>query len=285
MRIINGRLLPLATSLLLLASCMQGNEQPLAPIANVLGYTSGFAPAPHEGFPDRASDKTAGDAQIPVLCYHQVRDWKSTDSKFQRTFIVPVATFKEQIKILHDSGYHTITPDQLTDHLTKGKPLPSRPIMLTFDDADGSQYDNALPELDKAGFKGVFFIMTVVLGHKNYLSREQVKYLYTHGHTIACHTWNHKNVTKYTDADWPVQIEKPRAELEKITGSPVKYFAYPYGIWNAKAEEQVKKYGFTAAFQLSGKMDKKEKMFSIRRIIVDSHWNGKELLAGVKRYF
>src|SRR5579862_8072545 len=27
--------------------------------------------------------------QVPILCYHQIRDWKPTDSKISRDYIVP----------------------------------------------------------------------------------------------------------------------------------------------------------------------------------------------------
>ena len=63
------------------------------------------------------------------------------------------------MKLLADSGYHTILPDQLYDYLTKGTALPPKPIMLTFDDTDGDQYNIARPELLKYGFKGVYFII------------------------------------------------------------------------------------------------------------------------------
>src|SRR3954470_17015623 len=67
--------------------------------------------------------------QVPILCYHQIRDWKTTDSKNAKDYIIPIATFKQHIKMLRDSGYHTILPDQLYDYLTKGTALPSKPIM------------------------------------------------------------------------------------------------------------------------------------------------------------
>ena len=39
-----------------------------------------------------------GKKQIPVLCYHQIRDWKTTDSKVSRTYIVPPAAFAMQMQ-------------------------------------------------------------------------------------------------------------------------------------------------------------------------------------------
>ena len=75
-----------------------------------------------------------GRKEVPILCYHQVRDWKPTDSKVSKDYIMPPADLKAELKMLHDSGYHTILPDQLYAYLTKGTALPSRPVMLTFDD-------------------------------------------------------------------------------------------------------------------------------------------------------
>src|SRR6185295_768922 len=40
--------------------------------------------------------------EVPILCYHQLRDWKASDSKTARDYIVPVATFREQMKALAD---------------------------------------------------------------------------------------------------------------------------------------------------------------------------------------
>ena len=98
--------------------------------------------------------------QVPVLCYHQIRDWRATDSKQAKDYIVPVSTFQQQIKMLADSGYHTVSADQLYAYLTTGEALPSKPIMLTFDDTDLPQFTIAKPAMEKYGFKGMFFIMT-----------------------------------------------------------------------------------------------------------------------------
>src|SRR5438046_5522480 len=54
-----------------------------------------------------------GRRQIPILCYHQIRNWRPADSKQAKDYIVPEAVFSEQIKMLADSGYHTISADQL----------------------------------------------------------------------------------------------------------------------------------------------------------------------------
>jgi peptidoglycan/xylan/chitin deacetylase (PgdA/CDA1 family) len=172
--------------------------------------------------------------QIPVICWHQIRDWRPTDSKTSRDYIMPIAAFKMHIKMLADSGYHTILPDQLYNYLTKGTPLPSKPILLTFDDTDLDQFTIARPELKKYGFKGLFFVMTVPLGKPHYMSRAQVKTLSDEGNVIGSHTWDHHNFKKYQGKDREIQLDKPTKTLEKITGKKMTYFAYPYGLWTQK---------------------------------------------------
>jgi peptidoglycan/xylan/chitin deacetylase (PgdA/CDA1 family) len=90
---------------------------------------------------------------------------------------VPVNNFREQIKLLADNGYHTISPDQLYSYLLKGTALPSKPIMISFDDTREEQYSIADKELSKYGFKGVYFIMTVSAQQAGYMTREEVKQL------------------------------------------------------------------------------------------------------------
>jgi peptidoglycan/xylan/chitin deacetylase (PgdA/CDA1 family) len=223
--------------------------------------------------------------EVPILCYHQIREWRETDSKTAQNYIVPVQAFRDQLKMLADSGYHTILPDQLYAYLTTGAALPSKPVMLTFDDTDLEQFTVARPEMDKYGFKGVFFIMTVSLGRPRYMSKEQVKELSDAGHSIGSHTWDHHNVKQYQGQDWITQIEKPSKQLEAITGKPISYFAYPFGLWNPQAIPQLKQRGMVAAFQLSGKRDVNDPLHTIRRIIVPGAWKPATLSSWIKKSF
>jgi peptidoglycan/xylan/chitin deacetylase (PgdA/CDA1 family) len=223
--------------------------------------------------------------QVPILCYHQIRNWISTDGKMGKDYIVPIAEFKSQMKMLADSGYQTILPDQLYNYLVYGTKLPKKPIMLTFDDTKLDQYTNALPELKKYGFKGVFFIMTVSLGKPNYMSKAQVKELSDAGHVIGSHTYDHQNVKKYQGEDWVTQIEKPTKTLKEITGKDVKYFAYPFGLWNKEAIPELKKRGFTSAFILAEKRDENDPLYTIRRIIASGYWNTRTLHNSIIKSF
>lgn len=227
-----------------------------------------------------------GRKEVPILCYHQIRDWKPTDSKASKDYIMPPADLRAQLKMLADSGYHTITPDQLYAYLTKGESLPSKPIMLTFDDTDEDQWTVAWPEMKKYGFRGVFFVMTVSLNRlPHYMTKQQVKELSDAGNVIGSHTWDHHSVKQYKGKDWVIQIDKPTKELEAITGKPIRYFAYPFGLWNRQALPELRKRGFIAAFQLADKMDPTDPLMTIRRIIVGGGWSLRTFIAAIHRDF
>ncbi|RNI29824.1 polysaccharide deacetylase family protein [Rufibacter immobilis] len=223
--------------------------------------------------------------QVPILCYHQIREWTPRDGKVGKDYIVKPQEFRAQMKMLADSGYHTILPHQLQDYLTKGTPLPPNPIMLTFDDTKLDQYTVAKPELDKYGFKGVFFIMTVSIGRPNYMTKAQIKELSDKGHVIGSHTYDHHNVKKYEAKDWVTQIEKPTKQLEAITGKPVEYFAYPFGLWRPEAIPELQKRGFKAAYILATKRDPQDPLFTIRRIIASGYWSTKGLYNSIQNSF
>lgn len=227
--------------------------------------------------------------QVPILCYHQVRNWKPTDGKVGKDYIVEIQNFKDQMKMLADSGYHTILPDQLYAYLNTGAALPSKPIMLTFDDTDLDQFTIVRPTLDKLGYKAVYFIMTVSIGKKgkfvDYMSKEQIKQLADEGNVIGSHTYDHKNFKKYAGKDWEEQLDKPTKKLEEITGKKMTEFAYPFGLWNAEGIPELKKRGFRMAYQLSTKRDEKDPLFTIRRIIASGYWSPKTLSNSIKNSF
>lgn len=227
--------------------------------------------------------------QVPILCYHQVRNWKPTDGKVGKDYIVEIQNFKDQMKMLADSGYHTILPDQLYAYLNTGAPLPSKPIMLTFDDTDLDQFTIVNPTLKKLGYKAVYFIMTVSIGKKgkfvDYMSADQIKTLSDEGNVIGSHTYDHKNFKKYAGKDWEEQLDKPTKRLEEITGKKITEFAYPFGLWNAEGIPELKKRGFRMAFQLATKRDEKDPLFTIRRIIASGYWSPKTLSNSIKNSF
>jgi peptidoglycan/xylan/chitin deacetylase (PgdA/CDA1 family) len=224
-------------------------------------------------------------SHVPVLCFHQIRDWTEGDSGSARTIITPPQRFDAQMGALADAGYRTITPEQLLAYLQDGTPLPPRPVLLSFDDASEGQYTHALPVLLRHGFTATYFVMTVVLDKSGWLSRDQVRDLSRQGMTIGAHTWDHHPVTHYDEADWRIQLVEPARELGYVLDRPVRLFAYPYGVWNQAALPHVAAAGYEAAFQLSDSQDASQPLFTIRRVMARSDWDGSALLHQIATNF
>lgn len=200
--------------------------------------------------------------EVPVLCYHRITEGHEGD------YTVSPATFSAHMKILADSGYHSILPTQLYDYLVYNKTLPEKPFMITFDDSRVEHSEIAAPVMEKNGFRGTFFIMTITYNKKNYMTKDQIALLAKAGHTIGMHSWDHTMVTKYKDStDWKKEVVDPKKKLEEIVGKPVEYWAYPNGVFNHNSAEELSKY-FKISFILSTKRDSILPLQTVRRIIV-----------------
>lgn len=223
--------------------------------------------------------------QVPVLCYHHIKNISPGQSESSKTYYVTPAQFAEQMKALHDSGYQTILPDQLYNYLAYGDPLPPKPIMLTFDDTDEEQFSVGWQEMKKYNFKGVFFIMTISIGKPRYMTKAQIKELADNGNAVESHTWDHKNVKKYDTADFRKQLINPRKTIEEITGKPATYFAYPFGVWDQNAISLLKKADFKLAFILSTKRDAANPLYTVRRMLVPTQWSTNGVMKAIKTTF
>lgn len=216
--------------------------------------------------------------QVPVLCYHRIENGRNDE------YTVSPSGFDAQMKILKDSGYHAINPDELYQYLLYNGQLPEKPVLITFDDSRVEHATIAAPVMEKYGFKGTFFIMTITYNKKNYMTKEQIAQLAKNGHTVGLHTWDHHMVTKYHDSDWVKQIIKPQKQLAEITGKPVEYFAYPFGINDHKAAVELEKY-FKLSFILSTKRDSTMPLQMVRRMIVPYGWSPQGMLKAMQSTF
>jgi peptidoglycan/xylan/chitin deacetylase (PgdA/CDA1 family) len=225
-------------------------------------------------------------ATVPVLCYHQLRDWRSGDSAYDRaTLICPPRHFRAHLDALDEAGWTTISPDQYLAHLTRGAALPRKPVMLSFDDASAGHAKEAMPQLATRDMTGVFFVMTVVLGKPDWMSTRDIKRLADAGMTIGSHTWDHHTVSDLSGRDWQIQLEQSRATLQRASGQRVEHFAYPYGTVSTRAFPHLRHAGYKTAFQLEGhKLDHHAPLYTLRRSIVVSTWNGASLLRHLAKH-
>lgn len=143
---------------------------------------------------------------------------------------VPAANFDQQMKYLYDHGFNAITLDEFYEFRINNKPLPPKPVIITFDDGYRDNYTNAYPILKKYGFKGTIFIITGSVGLKNYLTWDMIREMYNSGLVeIGAHTVNHYTLSEIPLADAQSEIIMSRSIIEKEIGYKTTFFSYPLG--------------------------------------------------------
>ena len=110
-------------------------------------------------------------------------------------------------------------------------------VALTFDDGPSSKYTKQLLDgLKTRGVPVTFFI----LGENAQYNRSLVKRAYEEGHEIACHTWDHPNLTNCSESKIKKQMEDTFEELDRACGDEADYLVRPpYGSTNKKVRAAI----------------------------------------------
>jgi peptidoglycan/xylan/chitin deacetylase (PgdA/CDA1 family) len=177
---------------------------------------------------------------IPVLEYHDVGFGIGT-------YQVTLAAFIQQLDWLQENGYTTVTLQQVYEYMFEGGDLPPRPVVLTFDDGRASQW-NAVRELNARGMTGVFF----VVGGGNALTDAQLRQMVAWGHEIEAHSMTHPQLSLQSDRTLAYEVAGAKQALEARLGVPIRYFAYPYGDYNARVIDAVIAAGYDGALAAWG---------------------------------
>ena len=93
---------------------------------------------------------------VPVIMYHSVGRPDKNWSKFFLT--CPFTVFEKRMDLLARRGFNTVSLQELYDYMSSGKPLPPKPLVLTFDDGYLDNWVYAYPILKKYGFKGTIYV-------------------------------------------------------------------------------------------------------------------------------
>ncbi len=185
---------------------------------------------------------------VPVLMYHVVApfpirsQWNSQyayDLEYGLT--VTPGQFANQMAYLASVHAHAISLNRLADFLLYGLPLPSNPVVITFDDGRLSPFQYAVPVLAKYGYTATFFVPSGMVGKfvktltgtnpQHYMSWSQITTLASSGYWIEDHTL-YDNVALWgLPASQVAQLAgQTAATLAQHTGRPVQFIAYS-GPW------------------------------------------------------
>ena len=201
------------------------------------------------------------DARFPrILMYHMISEPRP-GARFNGLRVAPAA-FERQLRWLNAHGWRSYTMSEL---IAESERLPNNAYAITFDDGYADNFEQALPLLKRYNVKATLYLVVDrfdrdwsvqrkpqhadgELMREPKLTDAQVRELLASGlFELGAHTLTHANLLKLDAFAAAEEIGESRLELEAIFGVPVKSFAYPFGLYDARHVLQVMQAGFTSA--------------------------------------
>jgi peptidoglycan/xylan/chitin deacetylase (PgdA/CDA1 family) len=177
---------------------------------------------------------------VPILMYHAVED-TLRPPKYKH-FYVLADEFAAQMKMLKRIGYTPITFEKLAEARAGTKALPSKPVLLTFDDGYTNLKTNVHPLLGELGFSYTVFLVSERVGKTNdwvvpegyeptpLLSWRDIGEMQRDPHvTFEAHTATHPKLSQISPAEARRELTESKATLEQKLQKPISVLCYPYG--------------------------------------------------------
>ncbi len=195
----------------------------------------------------RTSSYETCDPHLPVLLFHRIappphREAPPTISPIQ---------FSRHLRALQRRGYSTITTEDWLAWRERGRPLPKKPVLLTFDDGYADLADHAFPLLKQYGFRATVFMVSGEINGSNrwdqswgcephpLLRADQIRSWSADGIEFAAHTRTHARLPGLSAVSLGEEVSGSARELRELLGVPVHAFAYPYGAYDRAVRDRV----------------------------------------------
>jgi peptidoglycan/xylan/chitin deacetylase (PgdA/CDA1 family) len=190
--------------------------------------------------------RPARTAAVPILMYHVIAP-PIANAPYPGLY-VPAPEFAAQMRALARAGYHAVTLDQVRRAWQGRGGLPSRPIVISFDNGYRTQYTHALPVLRRLGWVGDENIQLSGLPpSQGGLSGRQVRGLIRAGWELDTQGWSHADLITLDPAQLQFQVAHARTVLRRRFHVPVNWFCYPSGHYDPAVIAAVKAAGFVGS--------------------------------------
>lgn len=181
---------------------------------------------------------------VPILTYHYIRVNPERSDRLGFALSVTPADFAAQMDWLAQNGYNPITTEDLYGYLNGMRGLPSKPVILTFDDGYADFFTTALPILRSHNFVAVAYVVSGFVGWPGYMTAAQVHEADRSGIEIGSHTVTHANLARISPGSLQAEVVGSKQFLEHLLGHEVPSFCYPSGKFNSAVARAVAKAGY-----------------------------------------
>lgn len=171
--------------------------------------------------------------------------------------------FREQMHFLKDNEIPVVSSAEICEQLSCGGVLPQHGVILTFDDADVSFLEYAMPTLEDLDFPSTLFAVAGKLGQRAswvkdsrnaipLMSGQQLRSLPSHRIEIGSHSMSHRKLTELTESQAFTDLRDSRAALEDLLDRPILSLAYPHGHYSTRIMEMASSAGYVNAYSTDG---------------------------------
>ena len=174
---------------------------------------------------------------VPILTYHSLDDSGAVTSVAPRDF-------REHMHILAQRGFTGISLSALLDFWDGRGVLPTRPVVIAFDDGFSNVLEHAAPLLSDLGFSATIFVVSGRCGQTNdwpnqgsrtprlrLLSWSELGQMVAAGFEVGAHSVTHRPLTEISHLEAAREIVESKATIEDRLGQVVQTFAYPFGMF------------------------------------------------------
>lgn len=201
-------------------------------------------------------------ADAKVFVYHRF-----DDSKHQSTN-TSLKELKKQFEYFKTNNYEVVPLEKILTKLQSNEEIPSNWVALTIDDAYKSFYTNGLKLFKEYGYPFTLFVYVEATNDKygDFMTWDELKETKKYG-DIELHSYSHKSLVKLLDEDIEKDTQKAIELFEKNMGYKAKIYSYPYGEYDNRVKNRLKKFDFISILnQNNGSINSKSDIFDINRI-------------------
>lgn len=223
--------------------------------------------------------------RLPILMYHYVEPWPAGANALRKALTVQPADFAAQMAYLHSQGYVTVSLYDLMAALAEGRSLPPRAVVLTFDDGYRTLMDYAVPALEPYGYTGTVFVITQLMDQNfsQYLTWDQAQALYAAGWKIEPHTKTHALLAGRSHDYQLYEMLGSVQTVQAHIGMVPRFFAYPYGKWDALTIQLARQMNLWAAVtEIPGSMHDYADRYTLRRVRIDGTFTLQDFIRTIK---